>query len=94
MCKMCVFIGTEEQFSHQTSFIIVCNSAFLYLEERDSLGRGSCKTELQLAKHILQQENQLGRTQQNLLSHLNHVRILEVMHNILYVDVCGAYICG
>lgn len=40
---------------------------FLYLEEGGSLGRCSCKTELQFAKHILQQENQLSRTEHNLL---------------------------
>lgn len=74
-------------------FITVCISAFLYLEERGSLGRGSCKPELQFAKHILQQENQLGRTQQNLLSHLIHVRILEEMYN-LPVSSWGACICA
>lgn len=41
--------------------------SLLYLEEGGSLGRCSCKTELQFAKHILQQENQLSRTEHNLL---------------------------
>lgn len=58
----------------------VCNLIFfLYLEERGSLGRASCKTELQFAKHILQQKDQLSGTQQDLLLHLN-VRILKELY--------------
>lgn len=69
--------------------ITVLDTFFLYLEERGFLGRSSCKTELHFAKHIIQQENQLSRTQHNLLSHLKHARILEEIYNFLRMDVCG-----
>lgn len=60
-------------------------SLFLDLEEWRSLGRGSGKTELQFAKHILQQEDQLGRTQQNLLSHLKYIRKMLSTHAFIHV---------
>lgn len=40
--------------THTTHTVCVCVS---YLEEGDSLGRGSSQTELQFAPHILQQED-------------------------------------
>lgn len=45
-----------------------------YLEERGFLGRSGCEAELQFAEHVIEQEDQLSRTQQHLLLPLHSAR--------------------
>lgn len=57
-------------------FYIITIHSLLYLEERCSLSRGSSKAELHFTKQVLQQENKLSWTQQNLLLYLSNIRWL------------------